>query len=232
MHGRLRRCLQPRFSRRCSPSRSPRPVKRRCRGRRSTTVATCVSSPLSSNDTTVRPVRARSAASAPRHAPDLPSRLLCPHFARQGEGEHRPEAHGGQDRCQPDGRIHEQGAAACSRSIDDAHGPPAASRQAAARHHPGAATRRRGLRVGESSSQTWKSPGCGTRGSPLVRRGAGWASPKGNGSAAQPYLRFVASGAPPALDLASGRGARWAHLTSDVRLCQVARSSDFGDSAS
>ena len=39
---------------------------------------------------------------------------------------------------------------------------------------------------------------------------------EGHGSAAQPCLRDVASGAPPARGLASGRGARCAHCTSLV----------------
>ena len=85
----------------------------------STTVATCVNSAAAEQRThTGRPIRARSAAGAPRRAPDLRSRLLRPHldsFACEGEGEdedeHPPQAHGSQDRCQPDGRIREQGAA-------------------------------------------------------------------------------------------------------------------------
>ena len=53
--------------------------------------------------------------------PDLPPRLLCPHLARQGE--HRPEADGGQDHREPDRRIREHGSA---RVLDPLTTPAAA----------------------------------------------------------------------------------------------------------
>jgi hypothetical protein len=51
----------------------------------------------------------------------------------------------------------------------------------------------------------------------LVRRGAGWASPKAMALRPSRTFVIVASGAPPALDLASGRCARCAHFTAMPR---------------
>ena len=75
-------------------------------------------------------------------------------------------------------------------------------------------------------SRKWKSPGCGTRGS-------SWSGGAPAGRARRLALRpSRPSGMSPLalplhFDLASSRDARWAHCTSLVPSCQVARSSDF-----